>query len=399
MGVQIKKAFSIKSLRRLNLIAWNTAFNVVIPVFSLIFSAIIIRIHTPALWGEITAYVLMMMVTNRLISWGHKEFLLKTFSIRPKDIAAIWQKNVFSRAFLAVIASLGLLLFFREFESWASLTFFIVGIFFYRAFDPVTIYLKQFKAALIIEVIGFLGVLAGILIYQQDLTALLYLRMLAASYMIKSLIYIYLYRKDLLPANYFAFNLLQLRQASPYLILTFIGLFGNQINSYSLAILGDDDQLGRFQVLFILFMYVRNGAYFILQPFLKNLLRVNKKTHTAIIRKIFPLGIFLSVLGGVAIAILFPIVYAFGFSWEIYAVGVLYAIPYYLFAVKSINLIKNSQERLLVIIGLISILTNLVLDVILIPSMGITGALIAAAVGQWVILLCYKMIDWKNERT
>jgi len=396
MGFHFKQVLSVKSLKRINLIAWNTAFNMAIPVFSLVFSITIIRIHTPALWGEIISYTLAMMAVNRLVSWGHKEFLLKTFSKRPKEIASIWQENVYSRTFLVLIASLGLLLFFREIESWITLSLLTFGLFIYRAFDPVTIFFKRFKAALIIEILGFLVVIAGILIYQQDITALLYLRVLACSYLGRALIYIFIYRKDLLPANYFSFSLKQLKLAFPYVVLTFFGLLNNQINSYSLALLGDYDQLGRFQVLFLLFLYVKNGAYFIIQPFLKNLLRANKKTHAAVINKLFPLGILLSVVGGIFISLLFPIVYSFSFSWEIYALGVLYAIPFYFFAVKSVNLMKNNQERWLMAIGVINILITLMLDILLIPSLGIKGAMIAAVVGQWTILLSYVIIEQKK---
>src|SRR5262245_47851177 len=59
-----------------------------------------IRLQSPALWGEVVTYAIMMDLAFSVVGWGAGPYLLREFSLAPKNKVEAWSRATASRSML-----------------------------------------------------------------------------------------------------------------------------------------------------------------------------------------------------------------------------------------------------------------------------------------------------------
>ncbi|MEM7040922.1 MAG: polysaccharide biosynthesis C-terminal domain-containing protein, partial [Bacteroidota bacterium] len=130
------------------------------------------------------------------------------------------------------------------------------------------------------------------------------------------------------------------------------------------------------------FIYVQAVAGFILLPYVKNLYRLPDRTIHKISWLVFRFGIL--VVAGAIPAIWAVLTYGYHFSldWSFFALGAVFILPVFFYSAQVYLLYKHNRQQRVLLANMGGILLNFGLNVLLIPRLGLQGALIATASAQ-----------------
>ena len=117
---------------------------------------------------------------------------------------------------------------------------------------------------------------------------------------------------------------------------------------------------------------------------------MNRASLHKLRNRLFTFGAPLLLIGIAAIFVALSQIYGFNFSWDIYLLGYLFAVPHLLYLIETYQLIRESRERIVLMVSIAGIGCNLLLNMLLIPQFGLTGAIFSSAISQWMILILYR---------
>lgn len=379
-----------KFKERISTILWNSFFSLIVPLLNFLLYLIVLQLSNPTAWGKLVGLLLVVNLVQHIMSWGSTPYLLRAFSREPAGIGKEWQKVFTSRGLFIFLPILCFLwLYPHPLGAWLSL--WLLALFSFRALEVFVVYNRQFKEAIVSEVSGFILLAVGIFFDPYFITPLGFAQLFAVSTMLKGLLLsIFFYRQAL--ANFtWRIDFSYFWIAFPFALVSVAGLLHEKIDLYIVALLGTEEELGKYHVLISALVLLKTGAAFILQPYVKNIYRLPSSSLRKLSRKMILAGGLIVISGVIALWILIPLIFGFDFSSEVYLLGALFTFPYYAYIIPTYRLYKHSKEQTVVLFSGIAILINSVLSVILIPSYGLKGALIATTIAEWTIMLIF----WK----
>ena len=369
----------------------NTGRSLLNPIFNVLLSIIIIHYSGSYWWGVFVEHLIIIGLALQLINWGNKDYLLREFSKTPAKINTIWLSNVANRSIVLLLFLILLIFYAQSKEEYVTLALWLCLGFLYQSLDVIVVYTKKFNTQIIAEVIGFAVVLIAGWSYNTTYHGLLLEQWFVLGLLIKLITLIVLNAKTILAKGAVHIELNYFLATFPFLAIGLSGMLQSKIDLYVVGWLGEKGSLGTYQVIITLFLYVQAIAGFTLTPFIKQLYRLGEGSIQKLSSKFIYLGLLLCSLALPFIYVMIENVYQFELDWQYYLYGYLFALPIFMYLPKVYTLYKLQKEKKVMYYNFISALINAILTVLLLPNMGIKGALLATALSQWILVLLYAV--------
>ena len=378
-----------KIRRRLSLIAANSVHNLLLPILNIFISLLVIRFASNKLWGEFVYILILVNFATHILQWGNKDYLLREFSFNPAAMTTLWQKVLLSRLPLLLLFIPFVLFLNLQLEIKLLLILWVLFAFVFQSFDVVIIFKQRFKTALFLDIIAILILIGCIIIFRKTLSRNLLILLFTLQALLKILSLGYVFRKDLFGRVLGRIEPTFLMMALPFFMVGFSGMLTSRMDLYCVAYFLSENDVGQYQVLVNLLLYLQGIASFIITPFIKYVYRFPEKTIKKTLYLMSAIGILINIPAIAAVYYVISYYYRFAFSLEMFFIGYLFIIPVYFYIVKVQVLFKNHQQKAVVFLCIFYAVINLILNIFLIPLWGIKGALISSAIVQWLLLLSY----------
>lgn len=384
---------SAKRYRRILLVASSAGYTLMPALLQIAFSLLVIRLAGLALWGAFVEVLIILNLLLHLLNWGARDYLLSRFALSPAKIAAVWQHSIVSRIPLLLLILVLILITPMLSGNWLILCVWLISAYVAQAFDAIVIYEKAFARAIIINLITILALLGITVFFSEALSLSLLILAYALFHVLRAALFSLQFRKFwrrivMLPESATSFY----RAAFPFFLLGFTGLLQSKTDLYCLAIFSDQDMLARYQIFVNALAYLQVVGYLLIQPFAKAVLRMPFAGVWRLTNRMAVLGAFLVVLVLPLIVYAVKTFYLVEISSGLAISGALMVLPIFVYTPLIYFLYGRNRQNQVVWVNIPGILVNLGLNVLLIPSLKMTGAMIASASAQWMMLALYLIV-------
>ena len=377
-----------KSFNRSTHIFLNGIRTLISPAISILISYLIIHYFSKDLWGEFVHYLLYFYIASMLTNWGQKEYLLRNFSEQPDRLKTNWQEFFTSRLPILLLAIVPPFFIFEAIQAiylagWLFATYVSLSII------PIMLFQRDYLRVIFNELLAF-----GVLIFfvfraypYLDLNELLLYYLYYQT--IKSIAFILIYRPFFMLKK-IRINFALLLISLPFLWLALAGFMQSKIDLYLLQFYTNNRVLGEYQIISGFFIFSQSIASIVLLPYLKNIYRMQSNSLKKLKRMILMGGLLINLLvdGFIYIALYF--FFEIHLSPLQIALGFIIGYPAYIYALHVFYLFKTNREKKVLILSIYGfVASGLVSIVFLSLGQGITGALLANAIGQLLVLGLY----------
>lgn len=374
----------------------NTANSLISPFTNIVFSFLLIRLSGIELWGSFVYYFLYATLVSIILNWGNRDFLLREFSKEPASISSLWLRSFFTR--LVLLLPLAIVLFV-SFPGKEPIIIFVWGflIFAVSSFDPLVTYYRKFLPSVFAEVVSSVVMFALIYLFSNGLNLKYLLLIYSSYYIVKISWYIFMFAGTLSKqgGSYSSglFEIKVLGSSAMFFVLGLTGMLGSRIDQYIVAYYLPIDALGSYQVLKNFLLYFQSVAVFMVFPFVKNIYRLKDESLNKLNKVMIVSGLIIVVPIIFFLWIILSYVYKLAFSFDVYILSGLFILPSFFYLISVYRLFKYKKEKIVLFVNLICISVSLILSLILLPSFGITGCLIAGTASGWISVLLYFIYD------
>ncbi len=385
--------FSGKTRRRIIPVLGNSVYTLITPVLSVLISLLIVRLESVTLWGRFVSVLIVMNLVNHLLYWGNKEYLLREISNHPQSIPEIWRENLTSRMILLGMASFILLLIPLPLIHKWIIFLWMAGAMIYQSFESLIIYKRKFIPAFATEVSVTLTLAGGIIFFRDMLTLNLISGLFMGSILLKGTILIIIFRRDVFERFSLRFRIRVFTAALPFFALGLTGMLQSKMDLYCVTWFLPEKDAGEYQIFINLLIYIQVAANVIIQPFIKNIYRMGRTVLKKLSLQLIIAGTGITLAG---VAVIFAVtrwIYQIEIPGAALWWGGVYALPVYYYITKIYLLFKTGRQNQVVYVNTGGIICNLTLNLLLIPIYGMTGAIAAAAMTQWLMLISYLLIE------
>lgn len=378
--------------RRSKLIAAGTLNSLASPFTNILFSIIVVKIYGTGDWGSFVYYFLYASLASLVLNWGNKDYLLREISKTPAEIGALWRKSFITRLILILPLAVLFLISF-PLGSAVYLIIWVLLLFFSQSFEVFVTFHRKFLLSFALEILSSLVMFASIIFLKDRLgfSALIYSYYLYLT--IKAFVYLIYFRGDVsrrsvLP-NGKLVELTLLKNSFTFFLIGITGMLSSRVDQYTVSYFLPKETLGEYQVLKNFLIYFQSAASFMILPFIKNLYRMKDDSMDKMGMRLIAAGLILIIPMITVLYIIIELVYGFRFSREVYLYSALFILPGYYSSVIIYKLFKNSRQSLVVIVSVLGIVISLALNLILIPKMQASGALVSGVVSVWVSAIIF----------
>jgi len=378
---------STKYRRRISLVSSYSFKTMILPMGNFIISLLVIRFKGIELWGEFVYFMIVITLTDFILAWGQREYLLREFSRNPSGFSVDWQKSVMNRLPLVIISLSIFLLLDFSLENKIFISFWLLSLFLYKSYDILVLYKKQFLFIIKLEIISLILFVALFFIYVESLDLTVLLLLYTVISLIKAATAIYYFHQDVLPWSYVKFDKTFLKTSLPFFLPAFLGFIQSKTDLYCVAYFLSKKEVGEYQILITFLFYLQIFASLLITPFLKNIYRLPDVSLKKIMTSLFRIGVIISIPAIFTIRFVLSNYYQLEYSLDIYIIGYFYVIPFYLNLVKLYQYFKHNKQNIVVYVTILVTGINLVLNIVFINKLGIKGALLASTISQWIMLI------------
>jgi len=391
----IRKLANTKVQRRTLTVVTNSINSLVLPILNPVVSFLVVRLASITVWGEFVQVLIVVQLATHIIAWGNKEYLLREFSFNPTQIAKAWQTSLVTRLvvfilFCGAIVVMGLP---PPRALWIAL--WGLGLVVYQACEVLILYRKDFVFATLVE-LGSLGAqVAAVAWFERRIDPDRLIVVFALATLLKASVFLARYRRHTLIVTssrarlWGRFDARYFSLAFPFFLLGFSGLLQSRIDLYSVNFFLPKSEVGQYQVFMTFMIYLQSVSAFVLAPFLKSLYRLSYRTILGLSAKLFAFGALVLFPGLVLVYVVLVAHYHFDLPLTFMLVGGLLALPIYFYLPIIYALYKAGSQSTVIKINLLGIGVNLLLSLILLPRVGMIGAVVAGAAAQWVMFAGY----------
>lgn len=382
-----------KLIKRLFLIAKFALSNLLLPFFSILLSLEVINFYGKELWGEFVKLFLIVNICTSFLSWGNKDYLLRKFSERPIDISSNWKESLLTRSVLLLIVIPVLLGFTIDAGYKVLICSWVLIRFLYLSYDSIIIYKKMFFYSVLAETIGFILITIFILTHasQIELQELLFCFLVADTIKLV-IIWLLLREKNLKFANW-NYNSSFFKAAFPFFIISFSGLLQSRADQLCVNTLLTPPEIAEYQVLMNFLLYATAIPTYFIIPYLKNYYRLKDVYFKKLAQYFLLIGLIIIPLILVLIYFTMDILYRFKLPVNLLLYGGLFLLPIFYYSSIVYLLFKLKKQMIVVTVVGIGILLNIGLCLIFIPAYRMNGALISAAVSQWIMFFIFLSLQ------
>lgn len=385
----------VRLRRRGRMVIANSLNNLAIPLFSLLVSWLVIRRESVALWGELVAVMIVTQLAAHIIHWGHKEYLLRAFSLNPTTIVSGWQTALSTRLLLFIPYLPILFLFNWSGGRIAAAFLWTLFLVLSQSVEVLVVYRRAFGVALLVEVGHYLLLLAGMALWPEPLTVdiLIGLFTLAAAAKMAGLWWFF---RGVVLRGWARPHFPYFAHAFTFFLIGFSGTLNSRIDLYSVSYFLTPGEVGQYQILINLLLYVQALSNFILLPFAKGLYRLTLTAILKVALRLLAVGVLITPVALFAISLILRVLYGISLPWLYWLMGAAYVLPIYFYAPVVYALFKADKQKIVIQASLFGALLNVLLNLWLIPNLGMLGALIATTLIQWFNLPIYLLAVRQN---
>ncbi len=268
--------------------------------------------------------------------------------------------------------------------------------FVYQSFEVLVFYKKQFYLSIAAELLGLLLLFVALLKPIPNPTLVHLLKVYVIADMLKAIFMLLVYH-DFIRLNFFnRFNLGYLKSALSLFAFSLSVVALAKTDLICVSVLLPSLMVAKYQVLTTCYALIQAIPVFIVFFLLKEVENIEMKSYLNLRKTIAWFGLAICI--GSVFLIRYFMIHYFKFDLPItfYLLGVLYILPSYLFAPVAFVLLKRGEEKKLSGIYWITIGTGLSLNLLLIPLLGMSGALISTGVAQLILLLLFIRLEKNN---
>ena len=364
----------------------------IVPLLTPLVSIAVVRLASPALWGQFVQVMLAVQLASHIASWGARDYLLRAFSKSPARISSEWQIALVARLMILLLCMLPLLLLGWPMPILVAALLWLLGTLLAQAHDSLITYAKAFGYAALLEILATLTLAGSVVLLGSQLTLPSLVGLHAAITLIKVAALVWHFRRwtfrriaiDWLASWRF------LAGALPFFLLGLSGMLQSRADLYCASLLLDTIELAHYQVLVTLVSYLQALPNLALLPLIRALYRLGPEATPRLAGRMLLAGILgippLVGIGGWLIASIYH------FELPVLAlVGVALAvIPIFWYLPQIYALYRLGQQQRVLWANIVGILASLAGSLLLIPRLGIAGGALAAAIGQWMMLVIYR---------
>lgn len=379
--------------RRAGLVLKNSAYGLLIPLVNSVVSAVVVRVASAELWGQLVPQLILVTFSAHILGWGNKEYLLRAFAQQPDRMDEQWQSSLITRLALWPFFILVVVLQGTPSGRAAWLVGWCLALIVAQSYDVLVLYRRDFTAALLIEA-GSLAVMLGLIVVGRPaLTLDRLILILTLGQAVKAVAYAARFRSSVTARWRGSFDRRFYWLALPFFLLGFSGMLNSRIDLYAVAYFRPAAEVARYQVLINLLLYLQALSAFALQPFLKGIYRLPYRAVLKLAGQLALFGALILPPGVVAVAMLLRGVYGFVFSADFFLYALLMLLPTYAFIPLIYALYKANRQTLVLGGNLLGSLLNLALNLVLLPRLGLVGAILSSALTKWLLLLYYLALS------
>lgn len=389
-----------KYRRRAALVAANSFNSLLVPIFSLALSLLVVRLASVELWGAFVDVMIWVQLAAMVVGWGNKEYLLRAFSRQPAQIAALWQGNLVTRLALLPPAALGLALLGWPALRWQAALVWLFSLVIAQSHDASVVYRRRFVAAAAVELAATALTVGAVLVLRAGLGVDALVAAFALAAVVRALALALIFRTDVwaglaahpLPARGRYWRPSDLRLAFPFFLLGFTGMLQSRIDLYSVNYFLTPQDVGAYQVFSSFLLYIQALAAYILTPFLKGVFRLGYDAIARVSARLFLFGLLII---GPALLLIYAILtylYHLPLPVSFYTLGSLYVLPIFYYLPTIYALYKAERQSIVLSVNLCGLAANLALNALLLPRIGLIGAILAATLVRWGVFGFYLIM-------
>ncbi len=377
-----------KVWRRLFLVAANSLNSLLLPLLNVVISWLVIRHASVELWGAFVTVMIIVQLGAHIAGWGNKDYLLRAFSFQPAHITPLWQNSLITRLALAAgLCLIGGFLLPPPVRLPALLWGLTLTL--DQSYDVLVLYKRDFVVFFLIEVIGIVALAAVIIAFGAQLSVAILIWASVLVYAAKTLAFAGRYR-DMTAARPLArFDASYFVLAFPFFLLGLTGLLQSRIDLYTVNYFLSPSELGRYQVFINFMIYLQSISNFILLPFVKSLYRLNYATIRRLSFRLFLLGLIILAPGLATVYLIITRLYGFPVPLPLLITGGLFALPIFFYLPIIYALYKGNRQNQVLAANVLGIAINLGLNLLLVPRIGVLGAMTGSAIAQILMLILY----------
>ncbi len=376
--------------RRLRVVATHSVQKLLVPMLYPLTAAAVTQRGSLELWGRFVAIQLVVHLAAHIIGWGNRDDVLRELARRPGALAAIWQSSLLTRSTLLPLAFWALWLLAPSPAAAVAASLFCAGLVLYQSFDPLVIRRRAFGFAAALDLFGLAVLLAAVLSNPEPPTVVGLLGWFAAVHLGKVLLLGWRLRLRALQPFAARFEPVIWRRSLPFFLLGLSGLLQSRIDLYCVAAYLPAAELGGYQVLSNVLLYLQSFAALALAPFVPALYRASDRTLSKIAGRLFVVGLLLTPPAIAACRWLLTGFFDFRLPPSVWLAAACTVPPVYFYLPTIYALFKAGRQTTVVTVNAVGALLNLLLNLLLLPTFGLLGALVATALVQWAGLLAYR---------
>ncbi len=354
------------------------------PVFNVLISMLVVRIASPALWGELVDVIVIAQLGVHIIAWGNKEHLLRQFSTTDSGHGTAWLSSLVTR-FTQVLPPVcaGVIGYGLWIQDWSAAVIapcllWIVAQSVVQSHEVVVLFHRVFKRQIAVELTGTGAIIATLIAVLPAISAVELLWLFAAVTVAKAVALHALTRRLLGDLSTIAADGGLLRATAAFFLLGLTGMLVSRVDLYTVAALLDAAELARYQVLLNMLLYLQMMANLILMPFVRDVYGMSVADIHKLAGRFVALGAVLSA-GGVAVV---GLVVHYGYQMPVdaplLAIAYGYVLQMYLAVPMMYSLFKTNSESTVLKVSVAIIATNLAGNLALIKRFGLHGALFSS---------------------
>ena len=383
-----------KIFKRLKIIFLSGVSNLSISLSNLLISYLVIFITSPEFWGSFVYVIITFDIAFNVISWGNRPYLIREYSLYPKDISKRWQDSFLYRTILLLIFIVIILLLGYSPQITSSLIIWEIARFIYQSLDAMIQYYRDFPCSIFIE----FTILARIIIPVLMLIVDLYLSKVHIIYIISvgckvinDLLY---YRKTILKKFKIDFNIKNIVDyygtSFPFLLLTFSGMLQTRMDLYIVAVFLSKAEVGKYQVLVGFLIFSQYIGSLFLSPFARNIFRLSRKALNKLEKIYISTGVLTTLILTALIYLILQYLYKLEFTALTFILSYFYILPSYFYALRNYQLGKVNKQKTAAIYAFSGSFVNLIFSFALVPVLNIDGALLSGVIAKIFLTLIYN---------
>ena len=368
------------------------------PLGGALISLAAIRRASVETWGGLVEIMVVVQLAAHLVGWGNREILIREFSRSPARIATTWKSSLITR--LSLVAPIGVAAALAPWPGRLTLfgALWCLGLIGVQSMESLIVYRLDFLHAALVEVAGSLLVLALVWNAASPPTAMDLATWFALASWLKLAALLLRHRRSTFDGGAGRFDPTYFRRALPFFLLGLTGLLQSRADLYAATWLLPAETLGSYQVLLTMLVLLQSGSAFLLAPVTRALYRLRHHSILRLSRRLLTVGLFVVATGLVGIHFALDHLYRNPLSLCLLLLGGAMILPSYYYLPSIYELFRNSRQTAVVRINLAAAAWSFVLSLLLLPVLGLAGALLAAATAQWGMLVAYVSLAGSVSR-